>query len=114
MDGAPGEGRQGQPAEALAQVIYSPQALGHIERALEFLATADAAAAVNAAGVIREAIGVLANHPMIGRAASGKIRELVISFGATGYIALYRYIPARNEVRILALKHQRELDYPVP
>jgi hypothetical protein len=30
----------------------------------------------------------------------------------TGYIALYRFLPGRDEVRVLAIKHQRELDYP--
>jgi len=28
-------------------------------------------------------------------------------------VALYRFVPARDEVRILALRHQREVDYPV-
>jgi plasmid stabilization system protein ParE len=36
----------------------------------------------------------------------------VISFGRSGYLALYRFVPARREVRILAIRHQRELDYP--
>jgi plasmid stabilization system protein ParE len=26
--------------------------------------------------------------------------------------ALYRYVPSRHEVRILPIRHQRELDYP--
>jgi hypothetical protein len=39
------------------------------------------------------------------------VRELVISYGRTGYIALYRFVLARQEVRILALRHQRELGF---
>ena len=50
---------------------------------------------------------------MIGRTTDGPLRELVISFGKTGYLALYRFRPERNEVRVLAVRHQRELDYPV-
>lgn len=49
---------------------------------------------------------------MIGRSIEGELRELVISFGRTGYLALYRFLPATSEVRILAIRHQRELDYP--
>ena len=48
---------------------------------------------------------------MIGRRVAGELRELVISFGKTGYVALYRFLPAPEQVRILAIRHQRELDY---
>ncbi len=34
------------------------------------------------------------------------------SFGRTGYLARYRFLSSRGEVRILAIRHQRELDYP--
>jgi plasmid stabilization system protein ParE len=50
--------------------------------------------------------------PLIGRIVERGLRELVISFGRSGYLALYRFVPARREVRILAIRHQRELDYP--
>lgn len=55
---------------------------------------------------------MLARHPLIGRRTEGELRELVISFGKTGYVALYRFLPAQDQVRILAVRHQRELDYP--
>jgi plasmid stabilization system protein ParE len=41
----------------------------------------------------------------------GDLRELVISFGETGYIALYRFVVQKDEVRVLALRHQREIGY---
>jgi plasmid stabilization system protein ParE len=41
----------------------------------------------------------------------GELRELVISYGRTGYVALYRFVIGRDEVRILALRHQRELGF---
>ncbi len=55
----------------------------------------------------------LKQAPMIGRPAvdSDDLRELVIDFGSTGYIALYRFEPALDAVTILAIKHQREIDY---
>lgn len=41
----------------------------------------------------------------------GELRELVISYGQTGYIALYRFVVSRQQVRILAIRHQRELGF---
>ena len=96
----------------MAQVVYSGAAAGDIERLFEFLAKHDPYAASAAVVLIRDAVTVLAEHPLIGRAFDGPLRELVISFGRSGYVALYRYLPERDEVRILAIRHQRELDYP--
>jgi len=96
----------------LARIVYSRNALDNLERAFEFLAQNDPDTAGAAAAAIREAIETLANHPLIGRKVTKEIRELVISFGRTGYVALYRFLPVANEVRILAIRHQRELDYP--
>lgn len=38
------------------------------------------------------------------------LRELVISFGAAGYVALFEIEPD-DIVTILAVRHQRESDY---
>ncbi len=96
----------------MARVVYSRNALANLERAFDFLAEHDPDAAVAAASAIQSAVDALAPHPLIGRRLRGEIRELVISFGRTGYVALYRFVPARDEVRVLAIRHQRELDYP--
>jgi plasmid stabilization system protein ParE len=96
----------------VAQVVYSDNALANLERAFAFLAEHDPKSAAAAAAAIREAVTTLARHPLIGRVVAGDVRELVISFGKTGYIALYRFLPNRDQVRILAIRHQRELDYP--
>ncbi len=96
----------------MAQIVYSRNAIANLASAFEFLLEHDQAAAIASAAAIREAVELLANHPMIGRRVAGELRELVISFGKTGYVALYRFLPARELVRILAIRHQRELDYP--
>lgn len=96
----------------MAQVVYSDAAAGDIERVFEFLAAHDPYAASAAVAAIRDAVNLLGKHPLIGRVLEDPLRELVISFGNSGYVALYRYRPERNEVRILAIRHQRELDYP--
>jgi plasmid stabilization system protein ParE len=95
----------------LAQIVYSRRALDDLERAIGFLAGQDAAVAAQAAAAIREAVEILSRHPLIGRPGEPPLRELVISFGKTGYLALYRFLPQRAEVRILGIRHQRELDY---
>ena len=96
----------------MAQIVYSKNALTNLARAFEFLLEHDQEAAIASAAAIREAVELLANHPMIGRRVAGELRELVISYGKTGYVALYRFIPAHDLVRVLAVRHQRELDYP--
>jgi plasmid stabilization system protein ParE len=82
----------------VAQVVYSARVLEHIERA-------------QAVAAIQSAVNTLAAHPLIGRRVEGELRELVISYGQTGYVALYRHVIARDEVRILAIRHQRELGF---
>lgn len=96
----------------MARVIYSPNALANLERAFTSLNELSPEAAIAAVEAIRTAIEMLEHHPLIGRIIKGDQRELVISFGRTGYLARYRFLPAHQEVRILALRHQRELDYP--
>ncbi len=96
----------------MAAVVYSARALDHVERAFEFLAQSDPTVALNAASAIQSAVSTLAAHPLIGRRIEGEIRELVISFGKSGHVALYRFVPHLDVVRVLAIRHQRELDYP--
>jgi plasmid stabilization system protein ParE len=97
----------------VATVVYSARALDHLERSFEFLVESGVTAALSAASAIRSAVDILALHPLIGRSHEGELRELVISFGKTGYIALYRFLPHIEEVRVLAIRHQRELAYPL-
>ena len=96
----------------MATVVYAARALEHLERAFEFRAATDPVAAGSAATAIQSAVASLGAHPLIGRRIHGEIRELVISFGKSGYVALYRFVPHLDLVRVLAIRHQRELDYP--
>jgi plasmid stabilization system protein ParE len=94
-----------------ATVVYSAQALDDIERALESLSVADGQLAQDSALAIRTAVEALAPHPLIGRRIEGDLRELIISYGRTGYVALYRFDLRRDEVRLLALRPQRDVGY---
>jgi plasmid stabilization system protein ParE len=95
----------------VAEIVYAARALDALEHAFEFLIAEDPAAALAAINAIESAVNNLAAHPLVGRRVEDDLRELVISFGETGYIALYRFLPQRNQVRVLALRHQREIGY---
>jgi plasmid stabilization system protein ParE len=84
----------------VAEVVYSARSLQDIERAVQYAFTA-----------IQSAVDNLRDHPLIGRRVEGELRELVISYGRTGYVALYRFVVSQDEVRILALRHQREIGF---
>ncbi len=95
----------------MAGLIYSAQALADLERLTDFLIESDPNAALSTIDLIEEAIDVLKRHPLIGRPVEPPLRELVISRGRTGYLALYSFEPADEVVLILAIRHQRELGY---
>ncbi len=98
----------------MAQIVYSENALSNLERAFTRLTEkASPTTANDAAETIIHAITTLEQNPLIGRHIQGEIRELVIAYGKRGYVALYRFIPQQNIVRILAIRHQLELDYPI-
>ncbi len=79
--------------------------------AVAILRKEDPEAAVAAADAICSAVEALEAHPLLGRRAHADIRELVISYGTTGYIGLYRFLVPQDEVRILAIRHQREIGF---
>lgn len=97
----------------MPQVRLSARAQSDISRLHAFLLEKDLAAAKRAVLAIREALMPLKRSHMIGRPVEDQddLRELVIDFGSTGYLALYRFEPSFDVVTILAIKHQRENDY---
>ena len=71
--------------------------------------------ALRARQAIEDSLQLLEQFPFTCRkAANGahgpRLRELVISFGATGYVALFE-INDVSTVTILAIRHQREEDF---
>ncbi len=85
-----------------------------LERLTDFLIEANPAAALATIDLTAEAVDVLANHPLIGRSAEAGLRELIISRGRSGYVALYSDEPAQDCVLILAVRHQRETGIRIP
>lgn len=92
-------------------VVYLPEALDDLGRLRDFLAESDLVAGNETALLITDAVNILANHPLVGRPAGNGWRELVVSRGRTGYVALYRYDDGEDQVIVAAIRHQREAGY---
>ena len=95
------------------QIRYTDEAYDDLKRLYEFLLQQDIQSAEHALQVIEKAIEVLKTFPFICRKAeidNPFLRELIISFGANGYVALFE-IEEDKLVTILAVRHQREDDY---
>jgi plasmid stabilization system protein ParE len=94
------------------RLIWTPPALQDVARLHAFLAPKNRDAARRAARAIRQGVRMLATHPEIGRPVEEmppEFREWFIPFGASGYVALYRY--DGELVAILAVRHGREAGY---
>jgi plasmid stabilization system protein ParE len=95
----------------VATVVFSARSLHHLERAFELLSKENPEGATAAADAVCSAVENLGPHPLVGRRVHGDIRELVISYGTTGYIALYRFLVPQDAIRVLAIRHQREIGF---
>lgn len=88
-----------------------PEATEDLERLADFLARTEPEAAAETVDLILDALDILSRHPKIGRLLPYGMRELVISRGRTGYLALYSYDEYGDAALVLAIRHQRENDY---
>ena len=95
----------------MAVISYAPRASSDLQRLVDFLAESDPSAAAQTAELIVSAVDALRLHPLLGRPVESGFRELVISRGRSGYLALYRYDEARDRVLVLTIRHQREAGY---
>lgn len=95
------------------RVRYTRAAREDLRRLYAFLLEHDIKAARRALDAIGKGIELLQEFPFTCRKAAPDnpfLRELVISFGAAGYIVLFE-IEDDETVTILAVRHQREDDY---
>ena len=95
----------------MARLAFAARAYGDLDRIYDFVAVEDPPAAGAVVDLILDAVAILERHPLIGRPAEEGLRELVISHGKTGYVALYDYFSAEDVVLVLALRHQREAGF---
>ena len=91
----------------MPQVRLTARALADIDRTFDFLKDRGDGTAAEAVEAIVDAAAVLGRHPMIGRPVEASLREVVISWGSTGFVALYRFLPRADRVDVLAIRHQR-------
>ena len=97
----------------MPQVIVTEGAADGLERCRRFLAVKTPDAARRAGQAIERQFLLLETAPDIGRPfpEMPELRELVIAFGDSGYVALYRREPADDAVYVLAFRHQKEAGY---
>jgi plasmid stabilization system protein ParE len=97
------------------RVRFTGQAEDDLLRLYDFLLEHDLAVAERALDAIKDALRLLEQFPFSCRKAGDgrlgpRLREMVIPFGATGYVALFE-IEDASTVTVLAVRHQRESDY---
>ncbi len=97
----------------MPRLIVTEGAAEGIARCRRLLVGKSPEAAKRAGQAIAGRLAGLEANPAIGRPFDLDVglRELVISFGDSGYVALYRHEPADDAVYVLAFRHQREAGY---
>ena len=91
--------------------LLAPEAADDLDRLATFLQENSPETAVEITDLILDALAVLEKHPYMGRPLPQGLRELVISRGRSGYLALYSYDGIHDTALVMALRHQREQDY---
>ena len=97
------------------KIRFMEEALTELERLYEFALARDDGdwtTAERAPDAIRDGLGLLGSSPFSCRKAAPDntfLRELIIAFGASGYVTLFE-IDGAKTVTVLAVRHQREDD----
>lgn len=95
------------------RIRFTEAAQEDILRLYAFQLERDLAVAERAKQAIAKGLELLRDFPFACRKASTDnpfLREIVISFGSSGYVALFE-IEDESTVTILAVRHQLEEDY---
>ncbi len=95
----------------MTQWLLTPEAADDLERLTDFLRETSPETSVETIDLVLDALAILARHPRVGRPLPQGLRELVISRGQSGYLALYSYDEHADAALVLAVRHQREQDY---
>ncbi|HEY7945127.1 MAG: type II toxin-antitoxin system RelE/ParE family toxin [Burkholderiales bacterium] len=95
----------------MPRLVFAPRALDDLDRLVDFLVAQSLKSAKASAALIASGLEALRLHPLLGRPTEHGLRELLISRGRTGYVALYQYDAAADRVLVLAVRHQREAGF---
>ena len=96
---------------------FTPEASDDLERLVDHIVERELKSSTSnwdlpeqALSAIRMALQLLPSNPFMGRKVRSPFeRELIISFGRTGYVALYEV--EDTAITVAAIRHQRESDY---
>ena len=97
----------------MPRVIFTEGATGGLDRCRQFLVKKNPQASMRAGQTIEQQFAILEIEPEIGRPLDDlpDLRELIIPFGDSGYVALYRFNKKADEFYVLAFRHQKEAGY---
>lgn len=97
----------------MPRIVITQGAAFGLERCRGFLREKNSRAAIRAAKAIQHSFSLLQTEPEMGRPLDDlpELRELIIPFGGSGYVALYRYEVKTDLLYILAFRHQKEAGY---
>lgn len=90
-------------------ILFSPDAVEDVERLRSFLDQRNPDAARRALASIWAAIDRLPEFPELGMSTDDAgIRQIVVRFGASGYIVRYAVLPEEENILITRIWHGRE------
>ena len=95
----------------MSRLVFAPRALDDLDRLTDFLLAQSPEWAAATAPLIVNGLQALKLHPLVGRPVEHGLRELLVSRGRTGYVALYQYDPRTDTAIVLAVRHQREAGF---
>jgi toxin ParE1/3/4 len=91
-------------------IVFSPAAVEDIERLRGFLEQKSPVAAQRAMAAILIAIERLTEFPNLGMSTGDvDIRQIVVRFGASGYIVRYAVMAESEDILITRIWHGREI-----
>ncbi len=95
----------------MTAIRLAPHAWRDLDRITDHLRAHEVLDVPSRMAEILDALQLLTLHPHIGRPTDSGQRELVIGRAARGYVALYGYDEARDEVVVNAVRAQREAGF---
>lgn len=97
----------------MPRVVITEGAAQGLERCRRFLAEKNPHAAMRAGQAIERQFALLETEPKIGRPFDDlpELRELIVPFGDSGYVALYHHEARNDSVYVLAFRHQKAAGY---
>lgn len=97
----------------MPHLVFSNKTLSGLKRCIKFLALSNVLVSKQEQKRIKQNLEQLAKLPEIGRPYEKNpvLRELIIDFSGSCYIALYKIDLTKSTILILEFRHQREVGY---